>query len=79
VVIPPIFLTAFSYEKNIRSWEKVGAVPFTKECLRNECVCREVDDGSIDDNGDLKLEQDLEGNCVQLDRLGYMGCTSIKN
>ncbi len=53
--------------------EKVGAVPFTKECLRNECVRWEVDDGSIDDNGDLKLEQDLEGNCVQLDRLGYMG------
>ncbi len=73
MAIPPIFLTAFSYEKNIQSWGKVGAVPFTRECLRNECERREVDDGCIDNNGDLKLEQDLEGNCMQLDRLGYMG------
>ncbi len=54
--IPPIFLTAFSYEKNIQRWEKVGAVPLTMTCLENECVFREVD-YSNDDHGDLKLEQ----------------------
>jgi hypothetical protein len=63
VAIPPIFLASFSYEKNIQSWEKVGAVPFTLACLENKCVRREVDDSS-DDNGDLKLEQDLEDNCI---------------
>jgi hypothetical protein len=42
--IPPIFATAFSYERNIRSWEKVGAVPFTMNCLHNEAVHVEVND-----------------------------------
>jgi len=42
--IPPIFATALGYERNIRSWEKVGAVPFTMNCLNNEAVCVEVND-----------------------------------
>jgi hypothetical protein len=42
--IPPIFATAFSYERNLRSWEKVGAVPFTMNCLNNEAFRVEVND-----------------------------------
>jgi hypothetical protein len=26
-----MFVTAFSYEKNIHSWEKIGALPFTMD------------------------------------------------
>jgi hypothetical protein len=76
-----IFLTLFSYEKSIRSREKVGAVPFTSKCLENECICQEVDDGSTDDNGDLKLDQDLENACVELVRLSFIGeafCIKMK-
>ena len=53
--IPPIFSTAFSYERNIRSWEKVGAVPFTMNCLNDESVCIEIDDAQ--DDSLLAIEQ----------------------
>jgi len=72
IAIPPIFDSAFSYEKNIQSWEKVGAVPFTMRCLENRCVRREAEDES-NDNPDLKLEQDLENTCKELEGQGYMG------
>ena len=32
--IPPIFLTAFSYENNIWSWQAVGAVPLQRPRMR---------------------------------------------
>jgi hypothetical protein len=56
--IPPIFSTAFSYERNIRSWEKVGAVPFTMNCLNDESVCIEIDDAQ--DDSLLAIEQKHE-------------------
>jgi hypothetical protein len=56
--IPPIFSTAFSYERNIRSWEKVGAISFTMNCLNNESVSVEIDDAQNDSL--LAIEQKHE-------------------
>jgi hypothetical protein len=41
-------------------------------CLKNQCVRREAEDES-NDNPDLKLEQDLENTCKELEPQGYMG------
>jgi len=51
--IPLFFSTAFSYERNIRSWEKVGAVPFTTNRLKNDLVHAEV-------NGEQVQSLDVE-------------------
>jgi len=44
--IPPIYNTAFNRERNLLSWSKVGAVPFTIQCLQDESVRVEVDETS---------------------------------
>ena len=38
------FEIAFSTEANLRAWDKVGAVPLNRNCIRNSRVRREVDD-----------------------------------
>ncbi len=37
------FDSHYTKEKNLWSWEKIGLVPFTWECLRNNKVGHELD------------------------------------
>ncbi len=69
--IPPIFLTAFSCENNIHSWQAVGAVPLTRNCLKHRLVRHEVDLTAPDDCPIIAMEKELEATVNQLNELGY--------
>ncbi len=71
--IPPIFLTAFNYENNIHSWQVVGAVPLTSNCLKHRLVRHEVDLTTPDDCPIITVEKELEATVNQLNELGYNG------
>ncbi len=46
LVVESAFQAGFSRDSCQDAWDKVGAAPFTRECLQNKKVCTSLGDGS---------------------------------
>ena len=68
------FLKGFSTLHNIKAWEKVGAVPFSRKCLQSPKVRRSIGDGNNEQQAlvDLIVEHNVIA-CNALTLEGYNG------
>lgn len=70
------FKNAFSKQKNLEAWKKVGAVPCTRECLQDRKVRHELGKGEEDDPlaPELRNMQEHNNLCVNwLNMHGFRG------
>ncbi len=75
LIVGSAFLKGFSKDKNIKAWEKVGAVPLSRKCLQSPKVRRSIGDDSDEDQWALVhlIVEHTTIACNALSLEGYNG------
>jgi hypothetical protein len=74
LIVGSAFQHGFSHARNIKAWEKVGAVPLSRSCLQSPKVRRSIGDGN--DDQQVLVHLIIEHNVITCNALllvGYNG------